>query len=167
MTTPQNIMVATDFSACSDEAVRHGFELAEKLGAKVHLVHVVSMEVLPLETLSHETLGDAEMLAEQKLRAIAKSWRATGRVGEVRTPVGEPAAMILLMSEQIGADLIVLGTHGRRGIRRLLVGSVAESVVREAACPVTVVRHHEEEDGHAHHAYLRRWATDTQPPMKR
>lgn len=141
MSTPKNIMVATDFSACSDEAVRHGFELAEKLDAKVHLVHVVAMEGLELETLSRETLGDAEMLAEQKLRAIAQSWHASGRVGEVRTPVGEPAAMILLMAEQTGADMIVLGTHGRRGLRRLLVGSVAESVVREAACPVTVVRH--------------------------
>jgi len=144
MSTPKNIMVATDFSACSDEAVRHGLELAEKLDARVHLVHVVTLQGFGPAALEPETLGDAETRAEQRLRGLARRWHATGRVADVRAPVGEPASMILLMAEQLRADLIVLGTHGRRGIRRLFVGSVAESVIREARCPVTVIRHDEQ-----------------------
>ena len=63
------------------------------------------------------------------------------------TPIGDPAREILALERQMAADLIVLATHGRKGVRRMLLGSVAEAVLREATCPVLTV-HREESDAH-------------------
>jgi len=141
MSTQKSILVATDFSACSDKGLHYAFELAGALDAQVHLVHVYSLQgMLEASAPTHEAIEDAEAFAERKLREAAQPFGACGRVGAVRAYMGEPAHAILSAAADLDADLIVVGTHGRRGLRRLVLGSVAESVVRQAACPVIVVR---------------------------
>lgn len=120
------IVCATDFSESSEAAVRVAYDYARQFGVPLHLLHVAW------------PAGDphaAEALARQ----------ATALGGEVRvvtaTEVGMPAAPVIVRyAQQHGADLLVMGTHGRTGVSRALIGSVAERVVRTAPCPVLTVR---------------------------
>lgn len=141
MTIGKTILIATDFSALGQQAVKVGFELAARLDSKVHLVHVFSLDGTPESgSLASDARRDAELMAVGKLRAVADAYRDSGRLGEVKTRHGDPAPMILLTAEEVSADIIVLGTHGRRGLPRLLLGSTAESVLRLASCTVVVIK---------------------------
>lgn len=141
MPVSKAILVATDFGECSQDALEDAVQLAEKLDAKVHLVHVVTLQnsenAAPLPSVA---LEDTAVSAQRKLSAIAEAHRASGHLGEVVVRRGDPAPTILVAAQDLGADLIVLGTHDRRGLRRLVLGSVAEAVVRRAHCSVLVVR---------------------------
>ena len=139
-----HILVATDFSDSADEALTYALTLADQVGATARLVHVFDdpgaiglysegYVPLPAETR-------AEILAEIRGQLTARA-AATGRKdlpSEVLT--GSPARTIVDAARQHQCDLIVMGTHGRHGMAHLLLGSVAERVVRTAACPVLVVR---------------------------
>lgn len=141
MSLPTSILVATDFGECSKDALADAFRLAAKLDAKVHLVHVFSLQgVTNAAALPTSALDDAAQSAERRLSATAQEYRTTGRLGQVVVHRGDPAPMILLTAEQLRPDLIMLGTHNRHGLSRLMLGSVAEAVVRRAACSVMVVR---------------------------
>lgn len=141
MTIGKTILIATDFSALGQQAVKVGFELAAKVDGKVHLVHVFTVQDSPESgALAKDALRDADLMAVGKLRAVADAYRDTGRLGEVRTRHGDAAPMILLTAEELSADIIVLGTHGRRGLPRLLLGSTAESVLRLATCTVVIIK---------------------------
>lgn len=145
MHTPKNILVATDFSELGQLAVDTAFALADKLDSKVHLVHVFTLQdASETPSLAFEAMQNAELSEKRKLSAIADRFCASGRVGEVKTRNGEPAPMILLTAEEVDADLIVLGTSGRHGLGRLILGSTAESVLRQARCPVWVAKQHVE-----------------------
>ena len=144
MALPRTLLVATDFSEHADHALEYAAELATLLDATVHLVHA-----LPPAPMGGPELGVAyssavmASLSEQAQTALdARAARYHGRVtlARVRLQIGDAREVIDGVAEQIGADLIVMGTHGRRGIRRVLLGSVAESVVRTAPCPVLVIR---------------------------
>lgn len=136
-----HILVATDFGPCSELAVDHAFALAARLGAKVHLLHVFSIPGLPDgAAYAASALDDAEQAAGKRLAEFVRARTDAGLLGEQSVRMGDPAKVILQVAAQLDADLIVLGTHGRRGLSRLLLGSVAESVVHNAECPVTVVR---------------------------
>jgi nucleotide-binding universal stress UspA family protein len=118
-------MVATDFSPASDGAIRMAREIAGQSGAWMHLVHVVPPVTAP---------GQAAEL----LSALA------GRLGpqdRVRTALlsGRPAREITRYAREASVNLIVVGTHGRTGVTRAILGSVAEAVVRLAPCPVLAV----------------------------
>jgi nucleotide-binding universal stress UspA family protein len=139
-----HILVATDFSDSADEALTYALTLADQVGATARLVHVFDdpgaiglysdgYVPMPAETR-------AEILAEIR-RQLAARAAAAGRKdlpSEVLT--GSPARTIVDAARQHQCDLIVMGTHGRHGMAHLLLGSVAERVVRTAACPVLVVR---------------------------
>jgi nucleotide-binding universal stress UspA family protein len=119
------VMVATDFSPASDGAIRMAREIAGQSGACIHLVHVVPPVPAP-------------DLAAELLSGLA------GRLGpedRVRTGLlsGRPAREITRYAREAGIDLIVVGTHGRTGVTRVILGSVAEAVVRLASCPVLTV----------------------------
>ena len=121
------ILVATDGSEVSREAVRFATRLAKALGGGLVLVHVVSPSA---------NLEEAEAL----LRA-AQADAAAGSVPvKTRVEVGAPAESILRIGRETGADMLVVGTHGRKGVARLFLGSIAESLAKSAPVPVAVVR---------------------------
>lgn len=121
------ILVATDFSPSSDLALRHAAELARLLPAEVLLLHVADVD-------------STRTRIEEKFRQALSASRAGDVVGEELLLHGDPAESILAHATRTKARLIVMGTQGRRGMERLLLGSVAEAVIRGARCPVLVVR---------------------------
>jgi nucleotide-binding universal stress UspA family protein len=140
----KTILVPTDFSECSDEAVRYGLELGRRFDARVHLLHVVQdplTQPWAAEGFSvplFEVVDEWQRQAEQRLRAsIAEEDK--GRV-TVSAVVATPYAEILDYAARNKVDLIVMGTHGRGGVTHMLLGSIAERVVRRAPCPVLTVR---------------------------
>lgn len=119
----REILVATDFSDEAEAAVRHAVDYARRFGARLHVVHVFSEGEVEVTQL----LADTVALAAPDVPVTVSS---TG---------GDPAEEILRYAQRHPIDLIVLGTHGRSGFSRVLLGSVAERVVRGAAIPVVTV----------------------------
>jgi nucleotide-binding universal stress UspA family protein len=141
----RNILVATDFSECSARAVETGSAMAAWFGAELHLLHVVTapmQEALTAFSPDADALAEAEVYkaaANRRLVAIAAECGSTLRRVEVATGLGVPADEILAYAQAYSVDLIVCGTHGRRGVERLLLGSVAERVARLSDCPVLTI----------------------------
>ena len=119
------VMFATDFSTASEGALRMAREIADQSGAAIHAVHVV-----PPVT--------AEGQAAELLSALAQRFGGQERL-QTALLFGRPAGEIVRYAQANGIDLIVVGTHGRTGVTRALLGSVAEAVVRLAPCPVLAV----------------------------
>jgi nucleotide-binding universal stress UspA family protein len=138
----KRILVPTDFSAPADEALTYALDLASKLGAKVSLVHVFddpsgihSGEYVPMPAeMRSEIVADLR----RRLAEVAAKRGQSELSPEVL--VGPTAKSIVEAANDSQADLIVMGTRGRHAISRLLLGSVAERVVRTATCPVLTVR---------------------------
>jgi len=129
------IVVPTDFSHCGDAALRLAASLARDTGAKLLIVHV---EEPPLAYGGGEMYyGVPEPATEDLQRMLERVVPPDANVTyEHRLISGEPASAIVQLAEDEKADLIVMATHGRTGLTRLLMGSVAEAVVRRAPCPV-------------------------------
>lgn len=145
MITLKTILIPVDFSECSDGAVKYGYALAEAFGATVHLLHVVHdpyMMPWAAEGFAAPTgdlLTDWEAAARKRLLDLVSAGSTVQ--AQVATRVGPAQPEIVRYAASHGIDLIVLGTHGRGTLGHLLLGSVAERVVRTAACPVLTVRH--------------------------
>lgn len=137
------ILVPTDGSEGVERAVEHAVDLASAHGAALQVVYVVntaSFATLPMET-SWEGVGD--MLREDGATALQRVEEIADAAGvpvETHLLEGSPSREIVRYAEDGGVDLIVMGTHGRGGIDRLLLGSVAERVVRSSEVPVLTVR---------------------------
>ena len=139
----KNILVATNFDPASDAALTYGRALAKKFDARLHLIHVAENFFLsPSVTDPHVLKAAVERRLAERLTAED---RAERRVHAVLETSDNPADTIVEYANSAPIDLIVIGTHGRTGVSRLLVGSVAERVVRTAPCPVLTVRHPEHE----------------------
>ena len=145
----QHILVPTDFSAGSAEAVRYAFDLAESLGATLHVLHVLENPFAPgafMEMYSPpppEYFLDIERQAEEKLRATLTLDQAARVPAVLTTRLGVAAMEILArLEEEPRIDLVVMATHGRGGVARLLMGSVTDKVIRSATCPVLTIREH-------------------------
>lgn len=143
------ILVPTDGSADTERAVEHAAELAVEHAAELHAVYVVNSATfagLPMET-SWEGIDD--VLREEGESALE---RVEEVVAEYGVPIasrlleGSPSRRIVEYAESEDCDLVVMGTHGRGGIDRLLLGSVAEGVVRGSSVPVLTVRVGDEEE---------------------
>lgn len=138
---PNHILVPIDFSICATQALDYACELASKLGAKVQLVHAIAVTLPELGvTLTQSMIEDLQRANVVALDDVAKPRRATVELLPSIVKLGDPRDVILEAAEAEHADLIVIGTHGRRGLSRLVLGSVAESVLRRATCPVLTVR---------------------------
>lgn len=150
----RSILFPTDFSDCGNFALPYAASLARSFGASVICVHVIEpivptvgytgmTEPLPIADIS-EQLEDS---AERELPRIAKREECAGLDIEEIIAHGEAASEIVRVAEERQADLIVISSHGRTGLGRILFGSTAEAVVRHASCPVLVVKppHGEEE----------------------
>lgn len=144
MTLPTNILVPTDFSETAARALDYAIALAAKLGARIHVLHVIGIPALGIPELGvalTSTMIDSLVRDNQAaLDRLVDKHRSQATFGEVVLRTGDARDSILQAADEIHADLIVIGTHGRRGISRALLGSVAEAIVRTARCPVLTVR---------------------------
>jgi len=141
----RNILVPTDFSEPAGAALEYARELARKFGGRLHLLHVVPAPYLypwgsetvtmPLEQI----LAESEDAARQQLDRLAKEVGAESLSVTTGTSVGSPADAILEYADSGDIDLIVMGTQGRGVVGHLLIGSVAERVVRRSKVPVLTV----------------------------
>jgi universal stress protein A len=149
MQTPHNILVATDLSACSTGALASAQLFAEAFSANIDLLYVWSapMLVAPESVFTGMGVNEEPLLhwlhksaVEQLARYRADVEQTGVRVRSALCEAGDPATTILERAHNGHYDLLVLGTHGRTGLSHVLLGSVAEKVVRRAACPVLTVR---------------------------
>lgn len=144
MNPPMNILVPTDLSAQAEQALDYACTLATKLGATVHLVSVIGIPAMGVPELgaamTASVIDDMIKDNQKGLDALADSRRSKATIGQVLLRTGDARDVIPTVAEEIGADLIVIGTHGRRGLSRALLGSVAEYVVRTSHVPVLTVR---------------------------
>jgi nucleotide-binding universal stress UspA family protein len=142
----QRILHATDFSPASRPAFRMALGLARRERATLLLLHVLTPPSpfappggeIPSSYLA--LIDAARRGARRRLAALLERARAAGARARARLVAGGPAAEILKVGRGWSPDLIVIGTHGRGGVRRFLMGSVAEHVVRRASRPVLTVR---------------------------
>ena len=139
------ILHPTDFSECAEQARTHAVELARALDAELILFHVSVQAPLYAEGLIsmkevQQVFEAQRKWAEETLEARAAEMRGAGVITRWEIAVGVPFEEIVKAAEKEKADLIVMGTHGRHGLERLLVGSVATRVLRTAPCPVLTVR---------------------------
>lgn len=143
MALPRKILVPTDFSGYADDALEYAATLAAHLDATIHLVHAISvgMAGLPEVGVAYGAImmETTTKEAQHALDALVARYRDRVSLAPTCIEIGDPREVIDRVAETIGADLIVMGTHGRRGVRRMLLGSVAETVVRSAPCPVLTV----------------------------
>ncbi|MDX1419917.1 MAG: universal stress protein [Rubricoccaceae bacterium] len=137
------ILVPVDFSERSDEAVRYARALAELDDARVDLVHAIETwsepDIYGIGLLWYEALPDILTRVRAAMRETAEDLLGP-YAGEIHDEMGSPAPAILAAAERLSSDLIVLATHGRTGLKRFALGSVAEKVVQHAPCPVLAVK---------------------------
>jgi nucleotide-binding universal stress UspA family protein len=135
------ILIAVDSSEYSYFAAQKGYELSQKLACKSALIYVIdtskAMGSVDAGILPDEALIILKKEAEQTFDQISKIWHKNKP--ERFMPEGHPVEEILKTTQAWQADLLVLGTHGRTGLRHLLMGNVAENIIRHSAIPVMVV----------------------------
>jgi nucleotide-binding universal stress UspA family protein len=144
---PGKILVATDFSEPSRVALDWAVDLAKPLEAQVTVAHVFDVPIVGLldasilvDATTAARLSDA---AQTSLDADVAHVRARGISADGLLRQGDPREEIPLLAENLGADLIVVGSHGRRGrLARALIGSVAERILRTSVVPVAVIHRH-------------------------
>lgn len=143
----QRILIPIDGSTCSQLALQHGLDLAQVIGAEVTLLHVLENPLTPAlmgwmgpgpVAYSYNLLQDVRQAAQAILAAAAQ--QAAHRAVTARTVLIEedfPATVIVQQAQ--AHDLVVMGTHGRRGIDRLFIGSITEGVLRQTHTPLLIV----------------------------
>ena len=142
------ILVPTDGSEASRRAIEHAVDLASKYDARIHALYVVDTSVyLTLETGAEMVIESLEEEGKSAVRAVEDAATAAGV--EVVTEVVDGSAHDAILSyvADNGIDLVVMGTHGRTGLDRYLLGSVTERVVRTSDVPVLTVRTEVDESG--------------------
>ncbi|MEK7368217.1 MAG: universal stress protein [Planctomycetota bacterium] len=140
----KKILCPVDYSDCSAKALRYAAGLALKDSARLYLMHVIDKRVYDYGGPVYEAQlsPDAEVIEHLKEKlgeSVPKEIRGDIDVETIVT-VGVPAQEIVNAADDKGVDVIVMGTHGRTGIAHVVMGSVAENVVRKALCPVLTVR---------------------------
>jgi nucleotide-binding universal stress UspA family protein len=139
----QRILVPTDFSDCARRALDYAAELANRLSASIVVAHIYVPPVVYMPEgvwAMPDAFPDARKDLEQAMARLAAQVREK-KVAQVETVIveGDPSHEIVKVAQQQKCDLVVLGTHGRTGVRHLVLGSVAEKVVRRSTCPVLTV----------------------------
>jgi nucleotide-binding universal stress UspA family protein len=135
----RHILVSTDFGDAARAATEHALALAQKLGAKVTLLHTWELPPFDYGEAVQWPVAELERQAQRALDAAVAAARRVHPDVEGLVVFGDPHAKILEVVAERRCDLIVMGTHGRKGMARLFLGSVAERVVRFAKVPVLTV----------------------------
>ena len=141
------VIAPVDYSACSGRALAWAIDYAQRAPCEIHLLHVLDRHVhlgdfsTSARTINQE-LEEITVAARRELETMATDAEARKNVGRItrHVAVGGANHEIVGLANRLGADLIVMGTHGRTGIRRAVIGSVAEYVVRHAPCTVVCVK---------------------------
>ena len=137
----RTILCPVDFDENSLAAVTHAAQLAAEMNATLHLLHVIS--IIPTAPEIVQSLEpQSDLSARQRLQKIADR-ELVGVKHQLHTKLAFASLIprsILATAQELGADLIVMATHGRSGLPHLLLGSVAEAIVRNATCPVLTIR---------------------------
>ena len=136
----KKIFVPVDFSECSKKALQYALPLARQFDAELTLLHVV--QPYPAVPEMYPVNVESGRDAEKDLKALRRM-TCDAIPSQTLLRVGAPHLEIIQAAKEIGADLIVLSTHGHTGLAHVFLGSTAERVVRHAACPVLVVRERE------------------------
>lgn len=145
----RRILVPTDFSECSHRALEYAELLAERFGSTIDLIYVWEVPpYIPPESMvgvpGHDTqtlLQVAHQNAEQEMQRFTRELKERGvKIGRALLDSGDPGRTIVEVADDEGYDLIIAGTHGRTGFSHLIMGSVAEKIVRHSRCPVLTVR---------------------------
>ncbi len=143
----KRILVPTDFSEPAQEAFKTAVELAQHFSAQLLMVHIVPPVPVPYQPMVSPApafditayLQDLVKISKDNLQNYANDHVPQGVPATTSVAAGDPAYEILRLAKELEADIIVIATHGHGGWRHFLFGSVAEKVVRQAACPVLVV----------------------------
>lgn len=138
----KRILFATDFSACADRAMGYALALAGAWKADLSVVTVLELYpgMDPDYTVNKMYLDHLRAEANRQLVAVQERAKVAGQPITTRIEVGIPSQVVQTVAQTIGADLLVVGTHGRTGLDHVLVGSTAERVVRVSSCPVLAVK---------------------------
>ncbi|ACF43814.1 universal stress protein [Pelodictyon phaeoclathratiforme] len=138
------ILCPTDYSATSDNAVRYAVEFARKVGAHVRFLHILSSATPPEKiVVAPELLAaspDEDDALPENFSRILMAEKKKGLNADLRVLKGEAPKVIVEQANSWGADLIIMGSHGRTGLHRLMMGSVAEEVFRSSDIPVLLVK---------------------------
>lgn len=155
----KQILVPVDFSQCTEKALLYAVPFARQFGAALTLLHVVEPPYLPASEMGVVVEVESREDAQKELEKLGTRLAATV---PCQTVIRKGSAQIETIdaAKALGSDLIILGTHGRTGVERLLMGSTVEKVVRRAGCPILIVRPHE-------HDFITDRPTDWQMDSKR
>jgi universal stress protein A len=138
-----SVLFPTDFSHYNDAALKYASTLAAEAKATLHIVHIHDIRDFNAATGEASPLF-ADTWQKEKRRAEKRLSKIVPTVSDVayehHSVVGDPLSDILAVAAEKKVDLIVMASHGRTGLSRLLMGSIAEGVMREAACPVLIVK---------------------------
>jgi nucleotide-binding universal stress UspA family protein len=140
----RKILCPISFDSNSDDVIANAVSLATDSGSMIYLLHVLQISPLTaqgaVEGPAGRELYDSQVeAARARLEELAATIPA-GIGRELAVEIGEPANLIVAAQQQLGVDLVVMATHGRRGLKHLVLGSVAERVVRESTAPVLTLR---------------------------
>lgn len=143
---PVQVIVAYDFSPSAEEALMRGVDLACR--APQHVLHVVvaidAWNGFPIAPTEHVDYLYAERLQKMVTERLVAMFSGRATASEVQfyvhARIGKPANQILQLAHEIGADMVIIGSHGKTGVERFVLGSVSERIVREAHCAVIVAR---------------------------
>jgi len=141
------ILCPVDFSDASRKAVQYAKEFASSMGSRVHLLNVVEPRPMAVDiTMNYIPLEeDLQHAAKEDLQLVLQEFQQAGLKVDSSIEIGNPADVILDKSRELDVNLVIMGSHGKKGLSRLIMGSVAETVVRKANCPVLIVKAEEKE----------------------
>ena len=139
MTGIRTVLVPVDFQRHTDTLAAYAFDMATRLGARAIVVHVLTA-VEYRSAYDSSTFEDFEaknhQAAEERMASFREHWRGNGWEGDTRLLRGEAAEAIVDCARDMAVDLIIMATHGSKGLERILLGSVADRVLKRAPCPV-------------------------------
>ncbi|MBK5256419.1 MAG: universal stress protein [Vicinamibacteria bacterium] len=143
----ERILFPTDFSPFSSQALRHALALTRKFDARLKVLHVIPQMIQPGDSIYAAApwllTPEARQRTEDEMRLFLVPVREARIDHEIEISEGDPWREILASAEQTPADLVVMGTHGRSGLERLFLGSVAEKLIRRLPCSVLTLSHEE------------------------
>lgn len=138
----KRILCPIDFDGNAEAAVKEAGALARALDATVLLIHIVQINPLATEGFVLAELQESQSKAARAKVAEIAGQSLAGVTHEIDIEIGDPGETILALEKKLNADVVVMATHGRRGVKRLVLGSVAEKIVRESTVPVLTLRSH-------------------------